>query len=210
MALLALYFNAIIPTEFGVAKPWYFPFTDAKNWWKARKEKKMGISGSEEQLSDQVNVVVTEEVKKLEDMDVAAERERVLSDSYSEDSPLAMKRMRKVYKGRSGLGPKIAVKDVTFAVEEGIVFGLLGALTKSPNSQFLIIVETQGPMAPGKLHSSRSLRDCTPRLAVTPVSPASTSKRTWNKSTRTLEFAHNTIFCGMILLLKSICSSTLV
>jgi ABC-type Na+ transport system ATPase subunit NatA len=34
--------------------------------------------------------------------------------------------MRKVYAGRGGAGPKLAVKDVTLAVEEGIVFGLLG------------------------------------------------------------------------------------
>jgi ABC-type multidrug transport system ATPase subunit len=34
--------------------------------------------------------------------------------------------MRKVYPGRGGRGPKLAVKDVTLAVEKGIVFGLLG------------------------------------------------------------------------------------
>jgi len=34
--------------------------------------------------------------------------------------------MRKVYSGRGGLGEKIAVKDVTLAVEKGIIFGLLG------------------------------------------------------------------------------------
>jgi ABC-type multidrug transport system ATPase subunit len=34
--------------------------------------------------------------------------------------------MRKVYAGRGGAGPKLAVKDVTFAVEKGITFGLLG------------------------------------------------------------------------------------
>ncbi|KAI8606813.1 P-loop containing nucleoside triphosphate hydrolase protein, partial [Chytriomyces sp. MP71] len=34
--------------------------------------------------------------------------------------------MKKVYPGRKGLGPKIAVRDVTFAEERGVIFGLLG------------------------------------------------------------------------------------
>jgi ABC-type multidrug transport system ATPase subunit len=37
-----------------------------------------------------------------------------------------MRNMRKVYAGRGGQGPKLAVRDVTLAVEEGITFGLLG------------------------------------------------------------------------------------
>jgi len=36
-----------------------------------------------------------------------------------------MKNMRKVYRRRGGAGPKLAVKDVTFAVEKGITFALL-------------------------------------------------------------------------------------
>jgi ABC-type multidrug transport system ATPase subunit len=37
-----------------------------------------------------------------------------------------MKGMRKVYPGRSGSAPMFAVKNVTLAIEKGIVFGLLG------------------------------------------------------------------------------------
>jgi ABC-type branched-subunit amino acid transport system ATPase component len=37
-----------------------------------------------------------------------------------------MKNMRKIYPGRGGLGPKLAVKDVTLAVEKDLIFGLLG------------------------------------------------------------------------------------
>ena len=42
------------------------------------------------------------------------------------DYPLIMKNMRKLYAGRGGVGPKLAVKDVTLAVEKNTVFGLLG------------------------------------------------------------------------------------
>ena len=62
----------------------------------------------------------------MEDSDVKAERQRVIDEKYDPASPLIMKHLRKISPGRGGLGPKLAVKDVTFAVEEGVIFGLLG------------------------------------------------------------------------------------
>ncbi len=59
---------------------------------------------------------------KGEDADVIAERERVLAGKYQENCPLIMKNMRKVYP----VGQKLACKDVTLAVEDGVTFGLLG------------------------------------------------------------------------------------
>lgn len=62
----------------------------------------------------------------MEDKDVKDERSRVLNNEHDPACPLIMKNMRKIYPGRGGLGPKLAVKDVTLAVESDIVFGLLG------------------------------------------------------------------------------------
>ncbi|KAG0232000.1 hypothetical protein BGW42_008511 [Actinomortierella wolfii] len=62
-----------------------------------------------------------EEVQ-FEDADVKAERMRVLHNQYPADSPLVIKNMRKVYPTNK----KLAVKNVTFAVERDIIFGLLG------------------------------------------------------------------------------------
>ncbi|KAF9976452.1 hypothetical protein BGZ73_008587 [Actinomortierella ambigua] len=62
-----------------------------------------------------------EEVR-FEDADVKAERARVLHNQYSADSPLVIKNMRKVYPTNK----KLAVKNVTLAVERDIIFGLLG------------------------------------------------------------------------------------
>ncbi|CAG8568180.1 5409_t:CDS:10 [Diversispora eburnea] len=64
---------------------------------------------------------IDEDETKFEDLDVKEERQRVLEDAYDPDSPLIIKRMRKAYS--SG---KLAVKDVTFAVDRNIIFGLLG------------------------------------------------------------------------------------
>ena len=62
----------------------------------------------------------------MEDQDVKDERERVLKGDYNRKAPLIMKNMRKIYPGRGGLGPKLAVKDVTLAVDQDVIFGLLG------------------------------------------------------------------------------------
>jgi ABC-type uncharacterized transport system ATPase subunit len=70
--------------------------------------------------------MIDESELKMEDQDVKDERVRVMNNNYDPDSPLIMKSMRKIYPGRGGLGPKLAVKDVTLAVESDLIFGLLG------------------------------------------------------------------------------------
>ncbi|KAJ3368382.1 hypothetical protein HDU91_000618 [Kappamyces sp. JEL0680] len=109
---LAFYFDAILPSEFGVKKPWYFPI--AFLW---RGGQGSAVSPAE----------VDETEVRFEDQDVKDERARVLDPAFdAKEYPLVMKNMRKVYAGRGGQGPKLAVKDVTIAVEKGITFGLLG------------------------------------------------------------------------------------
>ncbi|RKP06539.1 P-loop containing nucleoside triphosphate hydrolase protein, partial [Thamnocephalis sphaerospora] len=104
--LLAGYLNSVLPREYGVRRPWHFPITDLVKWLKNRTSKR-----AEPQLGG----------LKGEDDDVKAERQRVLSNQHPAASPLILKRMRKVY-----TNGKLAVKDVTFAIESGVVFGLLG------------------------------------------------------------------------------------
>lgn len=91
---LAYYLNAIIPSEFGTTQPWYFPFTALRKWKKQRQPNSMT---SKDELNEAVNIEVSEEIKKLEDEDVAAERNRVISEERPSDWPLMMKRIRKVY-----------------------------------------------------------------------------------------------------------------
>ncbi|KAJ3305606.1 hypothetical protein HDV03_001251 [Kappamyces sp. JEL0829] len=125
--LLAFYFEVTLPSEFGVRLPWHFPVTEPIRWYKRRQLAKK--YGGEEQQEREMAVAVTidENETKFEDSDVKEERRRVLAaDLKDADYPLLMRNMRKVYAGRGGQGPKLAVKDVTFAVESGIIFGLLG------------------------------------------------------------------------------------
>ena len=132
--LIAIYITLVAPKEFGVRKPWHFPVTDLIKYFKQRNAGK--VDSASRNAEDQVLITVDESELKSEDSDVKEERARVLDGNYDPNCPLIMQHMRKVYAGRGGLGPKLAVKDVTFAVEEGVIFGLLG-----PNGYFLFFLK---------------------------------------------------------------------
>jgi ABC-type multidrug transport system fused ATPase/permease subunit len=125
---LAYYLDKVLPSEFGVRRPWYFPVTDLISMYKKKQRMKHndGVDPKSE-AAMAINIAVDENEVKFEDDDVRAERGKVLSDKFDHSGyPLIMKNMRKVYAGRGGAGPKLAVKDVTLAVEKNTVFGLLG------------------------------------------------------------------------------------
>jgi hypothetical protein len=112
--ILAFYFSLVVPSEFGVPRPWHFPVTDLYAKYTGKK------------ASLEVDTHVEAGIEKLEDADVKAERLRVDAKDYAPDSPLIVNHLRKIYPARSGLGPKIAVRDITLAAEKGVVLGLLG------------------------------------------------------------------------------------
>ena len=127
LILLAVYFNAIIPQEYGAHQPWHLNiFRRLRKCCGGRNE------NDEDSLDrDASNPFYTpeeaENAKHLEDDDVRAERERVLSRHYDRSSPLVIKNIRKEYPPRKkDKKPHVAVHSATFAVEEGVVFGLLG------------------------------------------------------------------------------------
>jgi ABC-type glutathione transport system ATPase component len=127
--LLSAYLTKVLPSEYGVRKPWHFIFTD----WYSKRQIKKKMQALEQQKDTTIEEGLTnnekeEEFKKLdedevkfEDDDVKEERKRVLENKYDKDSPLVVRRMRKIYP--SG---KLAVKDVTLSVDKNLIFGLLG------------------------------------------------------------------------------------
>ncbi|TPX48095.1 hypothetical protein SeMB42_g01671 [Synchytrium endobioticum] len=126
--LLAVYLQQVFPSEFGIQKPWHFPVTEPLEHFLFKRRRMQANNGIDPQSENALAISIQVDAKEteFEDDDVKQERTRVLDKNYQADCPLIMKGMRKVYKGRRGLGPKIAVKDVTLAVEKGMVFGLLG------------------------------------------------------------------------------------
>ncbi|TPX30746.1 hypothetical protein SmJEL517_g05762 [Synchytrium microbalum] len=124
---LAYYLQNILPNEFGIRKPWHFIFTDpfASAASRSRARKHGGIDPKSEEYMATA-IAIDENELQFEDADVKAERVRVESGAYTADTPLVMKGMRKLYSPRAGGTARLAVKDVSLAVESGIVFGLLG------------------------------------------------------------------------------------
>jgi len=133
---LAFYLTEVLPTEFGVRQPWHFIVSGPYKYFFGRKnEKETTIVDLEEQGSGrqkhhrqtarelvQGEIPLDAEEVQFEDADVKQERARVLNNEFAQDSPLVMKNMRKIYPTNQ----KLAVKNVTFAVERDTIFGLLG------------------------------------------------------------------------------------
>ncbi|KAI9362502.1 hypothetical protein DFJ73DRAFT_812657 [Zopfochytrium polystomum] len=119
--LLSLYLAAVLPTEFGSPRPWYFPISFVRDYFakSGSKRRIMHRGNSESNVLNHIG-------KTGEDSDVVVERERVDAHSYPWDCPLVISHLSKTYPSRAGLAPKAAVRDVSIAVERGIVFGLLG------------------------------------------------------------------------------------
>ena len=63
---------------------------------------------------------------EFRDADVARERQRVESGEV-DAAPVWVKGLRKVYSGKAGGGQKVAINHVSFHIEQGECFGLLGA-----------------------------------------------------------------------------------
>lgn len=127
LILLAFYFNAVIPQEYGSHQPWHLNIISRI---KKLFNKDTEVVKVNEPNASQNPFYSTEEEKaaqQLEDDDVRAERNRVLSGKYDHNNPLVIKNIRKEYAPREKGGPPhVAVHSATFTVEEGIVFGLLG------------------------------------------------------------------------------------
>eukprot|EP00842_Homolaphlyctis_polyrhiza_P003931 jgi/Hompol1/4539/HPOL_001790-RA len=124
--LLAAYLDGVLPSQFGVRRPWHFPVTDLIKAYKRFQQSRSGQPARSSETELALSVQIDENETKFEDADVKAERKRIDDAAYGVKDPLVIKHMRKVYAGRGGAGPKLAVKDVTFAVEDGVCFGLLG------------------------------------------------------------------------------------
>nr|XP_018630849.1 ABC transporter A family member 1 isoform X1 [Nicotiana tomentosiformis] len=93
-------------------------------WWKSLgKSKHATFFGSSEPLLRPPSGDVASEFD--EDIDVKAERDRVLSGS-TDNAVIHLCNLRKIYPGGKSQVPKVAVHSLTFSVQEGECFGFLG------------------------------------------------------------------------------------
>ena len=116
---LAVYLFEVLPSEFGVRKPWHYPVTYTYAYVRNLLSEESKLQKTKAHVAS--NFFNTDNIKRNEeDDDVVAERERVFGKNYPENTALLLRNMKKSY------GQKNAVKGVSLAIEPGIVFGLLG------------------------------------------------------------------------------------
>lgn len=103
--MLTIYIEAVFPGEFGIPRPWYFPFT--KSYWCGQK--------------------VTVEVDDSSETTPLLSPTASSNPEFMEDDPVGIQpgiqinHLRKVYKG-----DKVAVKDISINMYEGQITALLG------------------------------------------------------------------------------------
>jgi len=85
-----------------------------------------------------------------EDEDLVQERQRVASGEADGDI-VRVQGLRKVYPGRGNVGKKVAVRDLTFGVPEGEVFGFLG-INGAGKTTTLSILSGEFPPTKGDAH----------------------------------------------------------
>lgn len=118
---LAGYLSYVTPSEFGVRRPWYYAlYRVFRQCLGIRKRREVAESESidETELLEMSRASDDELVKK--------ERYEVLSTRKYENAPLVIKNIKKIYHRNNINLSNCAIDGVTFAIEEGNVFGLLG------------------------------------------------------------------------------------
>jgi len=115
---LAGYLTFVLPSEYGIQKPWYFIFTEPIYYLLGKNKKKEKETHRKEK---HVEIDLDETELLEEDEDVKEERTRVYNDQYNPLSTVVMKDMRKQF-----TVDKVAVKNVSLAIDPNSVFGLLG------------------------------------------------------------------------------------
>mmetsp|Transcript_16037 Transcript_16037/g.15964 ORF Transcript_16037/g.15964 Transcript_16037/m.15964 type:complete len:735 (-) Transcript_16037:2082-4286(-) len=113
--LLAFYFDKVIPSEYGVALKWYFPFT--KSFW-------MGHHSNDSEFSEQELAGIKEEEEKRR-------RELKNNDKIEDADPQLLKQIESgqamVVRGlRKHFGGKAAVDGLDLDMFKGQIFALLG------------------------------------------------------------------------------------
>ncbi|GJJ67939.1 ABC-2 type transport system ATP-binding protein [Entomortierella parvispora] len=118
--LVALYVDAVVPSEYGVHRPWHFPIT---GWFKSSS--KATVRDPESSLArSRLKASSDEDTESLDggDADVHEERNKVSTRYDPEITPLIINNLYHRYPGKV----EAALRGMSFGVEANTVLGLLG------------------------------------------------------------------------------------
>ncbi|KAF9357986.1 hypothetical protein BGX26_002719 [Mortierella sp. AD094] len=119
--LLTFYFDAVLPSEYGVQKPWHFPISSLfKKRSTASQDPESYLAST--QRASHGNDANDNDILEGGDADVYAERDRVRTQYNPEKTPLIIQNLFHRYPGKV----EPALRGMTFGVENDTVLGLLG------------------------------------------------------------------------------------
>ncbi|KAF8976612.1 hypothetical protein BGZ46_008121 [Entomortierella lignicola] len=119
--LLTFYLDAVLPSEYGVQKPWHFPISSLfKKLRTNRSQDPESYLASTQHATH--NQDIDDDVLEGGDADVYAERNRVRTQYNPEKTPLIIQNLFHRYPGKV----EPALRGMTFGVETDTVLGLLG------------------------------------------------------------------------------------
>lgn len=158
-ALLAFYFDKVIPSEYGTKLPWYFPFSPS--YWRGR-------SMTDNNLNDQERTLLLQEMNETR-QELQENIERVdnsLQRQIESGKAMVVRGLRKHF------GNKIAVDGIDMEMYEGQIFALLGhnGAGKTTTLSMLtgMLGPTAGEMTVNKLKFDSNMSEIRQKLGVCP------------------------------------------
>ncbi|CAG8542836.1 5920_t:CDS:10, partial [Ambispora gerdemannii] len=143
MMLLTFYFQAILPTKYGVPKSYLFFITEPYNWIKNYFSDEKISKSNDSKLYQTSAIQGLGESEHENFNDSERERQRILN---GEVNPLncnfVVKELVKVYRNK-----KLAVDRLSFSAEENLIFGLLGPNGAGKSSAIHVMTGLYPPTA---------------------------------------------------------------
>jgi ATP-binding cassette subfamily A (ABC1) protein 3 len=158
-ALLAFYFDKVIPSEYGTKLPWYFPFSPS--YWRGRSLNDDNLNETERRmLLDEMNQTRQEMQENIEGVDNSLQRQ------IESGKAMVVRGLRKHF------GNKIAVDGIDLEMYEGQIFALLGhnGAGKTTTISMLtgMLGPTAGEMTVNKLKFDTDMEEIRQKLGVCP------------------------------------------
>ncbi|KAF9134142.1 hypothetical protein BGX30_012033 [Mortierella sp. GBA39] len=153
---LTFYVDAVMPSEYGVRRPWHFPISGLVKSRSFTSSSTRDIESTIVHGRSQVNLSVDSDQESLNggDDDVRAERERVRTKYNPDTTPLIIDNLYHCYPGKV----EAALKGMSFGVETNTVLSLLGPNGAGKSTLIHLLTGLYGPTRGSALVAGADIR----------------------------------------------------